>query len=115
MNELKKLMVMLNQFYKEREWEQFHSPKNISMALVAETAEILEIFQWSTEKQSGELDDKKIAQLKEEIGDVMIYLLNLSSKFNINPVEAAFEKMRINAIKYPVELSKGNSKKYNEL
>jgi len=114
MNNYDKLETTIKEFVAQRDWEQFHSPKNLSMALAGEAAEILEIFQWLTEEQSRTLDDKKKEMLRQEIGDVMVYLINLSSKFDINPVEAALYKMELNAKKYPVELAKGNMKKYTE-
>lgn len=114
MDKMQELAEIIRKFVSERDWEQFHSPKNLSMALSAETAEIMEIFQWMTEEQSFKLEDKKLEHLKQEIGDVMIYLLNLSAKFNIDPVQAAMNKMEINRVKYPMEKVRGSSKKYNE-
>ena len=108
------LKNIINKFVANRNWNQFHSPKNLSMALSAETAEIIEIFQWLSEEQSYKLDKTKREMLKQEIGDVMIYLTNLASKYNIDPIEAALNKMELNAKKYPVAKSKGNMKKYNE-
>ena len=101
-------------FARERDWEQFHSPKNLAMALSVEVAELLEIFQWLSEKESYQLTEKQLGQLKEEIGDVMTYLTGLAARFNLNPIECAREKMEINKLKYPVERVKGSSKKYNE-
>ncbi|HED10287.1 MAG TPA: nucleotide pyrophosphohydrolase [Caldithrix abyssi] len=101
-------------FARERDWEQFHSPKNLAMALSVEVAELLEIFQWLSEKESYQLTEKQLGQLKEEIGDVMTYLTGLAARFNLDPIECAREKMEINKLKYPVERVKGSSKKYNE-
>lgn len=111
---MQQLIKQIRAFIDERDWEQFHSPKNLSMALSAEVSEIVEIFQWMTEKQSYELDEKKIAHLREEIGDVLIYLVELASKFNIDPIEAAKSKIKLNERKYPAEKVKGKMKKYNE-
>ena len=112
---MNELILKLREFAKERDWEQFHSPKNLSMALSVEVAEILEIFQWLTEDESRNLDHKKLEKVKEEIADVMIFLTMLSDKFGIDPIAAAKEKIEINKGKYPVKLSKGKSEKYTEL
>ena len=108
------LVKRLRRFAEEREWEQFHSPKNLSMALSVEVAEIVEHFQWLTEEESRCLGDDKRAELAEEIGDVMIYLVNLSDKLGIDPLRAASEKLDKNEKKYPAGLVKGKSLKYTE-
>lgn len=108
------LVQKLRDFAKERDWEQFHSPKNLAMALSVEAAEILEMFQWMTQEQSRNLSSDKLVKLKEELGDVMIYLTSLSEKFGIDPIKAAKEKIEINERKYPAEKVKGKSEKYNE-
>lgn len=108
------LIQRLRIFAKEREWEKFHSPKNLAMALSVEVSEIAELFQWLTEEESYNLTAEKLQQLKEEIGDVMIYLAKLADKFGIDPIEAAKEKIEINEKKYPAEMVKGKAKKYNE-
>ena len=114
MKNIKKLSENIERFVYEREWNQFHSPKNLSMALSAETAEIMEIFQWLKEEQSCNLDKTKKEMLRQEIGDVMIYLINLASKFDIDPIKAALYKMELNVKKYPIEKAKGSMKKHNE-
>jgi dCTP diphosphatase len=101
-------------FIEERDWEQFHSPKNLAMALSVEASEIVEHFQWLTEEQSKNLPSEKMAKIREEIGDVMIYLTELADKLGIDPVEAARAKVAINEQKYPVELVKGKASKYTE-
>jgi dCTP diphosphatase len=101
-------------FIEERDWEQFHSPKNLAMALSVEVAEVVEHFQWLTEKQSRNLSPEKLAEIREEIGDVMIYLTELAEKLGINPVEAAKAKVEINTKKYPASLVKGKASKYTE-
>lgn len=111
MDDLKKL---LSEFREERDWAKFHSPKNLAMALSVEVSELLEIFQWMTEEESSRPAPAKLEKVKEEIGDIMIYLTFFCDKFNIDPVEAAKKKMEINKEKYPVELAKGNAVKYNE-
>ncbi len=104
----------LRLFVKERDWEQFHSPKNLSMALSVETAEVVELFQWLTQEQSKNLSPEKRQALADEIGDVLIYLTMLADKFGIDPMEAAKEKMKKNIVKYPANKVKGKSGKYTE-
>ncbi len=111
---MKELIQKLKEFTEERDWEKFHSPKNLSMALSVEVGEIVEIFQWMTQDQSGNLRPEKLEQLKEEIGDVMIYLTSLADKFGIDPLEAAKQKVEINKRKYPEDIVKGRSEKYTE-
>lgn len=101
-------------FVEERDWEQFHSPKNLAMALSVEVAEIVEHLQWLTEEQSGKLPPEKVAEIREEIGDVMIYLIELAEKLGIDVVEAARAKMEINGNKYPAELVRGSASKSTE-
>ena len=112
---MKELIRKLRNFAAEREWQQFHSPKNLAMALSVEAAEIVEIFQWLTQEQSYNLDAADREHLAEEIGDVLIYLTCLAGRFNINPLEAAHAKMVKNAEKYPVAKARGIARKYNEL
>jgi dCTP diphosphatase len=111
---LEDLQTAIGTFIAERDWEQFHSPKNLAMALSVEVAEIVEHFQWLTEGQSRNLFPEKLAEVREEIGDVMIYLLELANKLGIDPVEAAKAKLEINKQKYPVDLVKGKASKYTE-
>ena len=110
---LKKLTEEISTFVQEREWQQFHSPKNLAMALSVECAELVEIFQWKTERESYTADRETLKKIEEEIGDIMIYLTTLSLKFNIDPLQAALEKMEINRAKYPAEKVKGSAKKYS--
>jgi len=109
------LKIKLRKFAKERDWEQFHSPKNLSMALTVETAELLEKFQWLTEEQSFQLSEKKKKEVEEEIGDILIYLVRIADQLNVNLLEASAEKLILNAKKYPVEKAKGRADKYTEL
>jgi dCTP diphosphatase len=111
---LEDLRRAISTFIQERDWEQFHSPKNLAMALSVEVAEIVEHFQWLTEEQSQNLPAEKLAEIREEIGDVMIYLTELADKLGIDPVEAAKAKVAINGQKYPAELVKGKASKYTE-
>lgn len=114
MNELDKIAETLEQFAIKRDWNQFHSPKNLSMALSVEVSELVEEFQWLTEKQSGELSQDKLNKVKDELGDIFIYLIRLSSKLGINLLSAANDKILKNEIKYPVEKARGNAKKYTD-
>jgi dCTP diphosphatase len=108
------LKQRLRAFARKRDWEQFHSPKNLAMALSVEVAEIVELFQWLTEEASKALSADKRAELEEEIGDVMIYLVNLADKFDIDPLGAALKKLEKNEKKYPAQTVKGKSLKYTE-
>ena len=112
---MKELIKKLRKFADERDWEQFHSPKNLSMALAVEVGEILECFQWLTEEQSRNLDSEALRRVKEEIGDVQIYLARLADQLGFSPLEAAEEKLKQNIRKYPVGTVKGKAKKYTEL
>ena len=114
-NPMQELIKKLRKFAKERAWEQFHSPKNLSMALAVEIAELMEHFQWLTEEQSSNLDQKTLAKVKEEIGDIQIYLARLADQLDINPILAAKEKLQKNAEKYPIEKAKGRANKYTDL
>lgn len=109
------LQVALRQFAEEREWGQFHSPKNLACALSVEAAELLEHFQWLTDEQCRQLSDDKTIAVAEELADVFLYLLSLSDRLGVDLMEAAWRKIHINAAKYPVERAKGSIKKYTEL
>ena len=115
MTEMEKLRDQMREFARVRDWEQFHSPKNLAMALAVEAAELLENFQWLTEEQSRRLDAKAQAAVRAEIADVLLYLIRLGDQLGIDPVAAAQRKIVENARKYPVEKSRGNRKKYTEL
>ena len=115
MTELESLRDELRKFAAERDWDQFHSPKNLAMALSAEAGELLEVFQWLTPEQSGSLAPEKQAAVSAEIADVLLYVIRLSDKLGIDPLAAAREKLAENARKYPAEKARGNAKKYNEL
>src|SRR5215203_882827 len=108
------LRSTIGAFIRERDWEQFHSPKNLAMALSVEVAEIVEHFQWLTEQQSQNLPPEKLTEIREEIGDVMIYLTEFADKLGIDAVEAAKAKVEINRQKYPADLVKGKASKYTE-
>lgn len=112
--DLENLKLRLRRFAEERDWEQFHSPKNLSMALSAEVAEIVEHFQWLTEDQSRALPPDKLQEVETELADTLIYLIRLADKLDINLLDAAKRKIDINESKYPVDKAKGNARKYTE-
>ena len=114
-NKLDDLINKLRVFSNERDWDQFHSPKNLIMALTSEVGELSDIFQGLSEEQSKieNIDSKSLEKTKEEIADVFLYILRIADKLNIDLEREAVKKIRINAEKYPIELSKGNSVKYN--
>jgi len=111
---MEELIKNIRNFAQKRDWDQFHSPKNIAMALSVEVAEIVEHFQWLTQAESNNLDPVKLAEVKEEIADVMIYLTRLADRLGIDPVQAAEEKMQLNEKKYPVDKAKGSAAKYSD-
>ncbi len=113
--DIKEIQKRLRDFAGERNWEQFHSPKNLTMALSAEAAELLELFQWLTEEQSGKIVDSErdMALVREEVADVFIYLARLADKLGIDIEKEVFKKMALNEKKYPVELSRDTAVKYN--
>jgi NTP pyrophosphatase (non-canonical NTP hydrolase) len=104
----------LDRFAKDRDWQQFHSPKNLASALVVEAGELLEHFQWLTEEQSRELAPEKRDAVGAEVADVLLYLIQLATALGIDPVAAARAKLRLNELKYPVDRARGNSRKYDE-
>ena len=112
--DLNKYQNIIQQFADERNWEQYHNPKNLVMALSGEVGELTEIFQWQNEEESKNLSDKDLQSAKEEIADIFIYLLRISDKLGIYMEEAVNEKLEINANKYPVELAKDNAVKYSK-
>ena len=109
------LIESIRKFAKERDWEKFHSPKNLAMALSVEASEILEHFQWLTQAESRSLSPEKLAEVKDEIGDVLVYLLNLADKLGIDPIEAATGKMVKNAEKYPISAVHGRAVKHTQI
>lgn len=112
---LRYLAQQLDRFARDRDWQQFHSPKNLASALIVEAGELLEHFQWMTEEQSRALPPEKLAAVGAEIADVLMYLTQLANTLGIDPVAAAQAKLQLNELKYPVDRARGNSKKYDEL
>ena len=113
-NQLSSIQESLREFAIERDWEKFHDPKNLVMALSGEVGELTEIFQWISNEESNHLTDKQLKQVKEEIADVYLYLLRLADVTNVDLVEASKAKIEINRNKYPVSQSYGHSKKHTE-
>ena len=114
MSELFKVRDELRTFAAERDWDQFHSPKNLASALAVEAAELLEPFQWLTEEQSRNLSEKQLAAVKGELADVQIYLIRLADKLDVDLLEAVREKIVRNTEKYPANVFKGSARKYTE-
>ena len=107
MSEIKELMQEIVQFTEERDWDQFHSPVNLAKSIAIEASELLECYQWS--------DDADMTAVEEELADVLNYSLQMAAKLNLDPIEIVRKKMKLNALKYPVEKSKGRSDKYDQL
>lgn len=110
---LARLRRQLRAFADARDWQQFHTPKNLAMALSVEAAELLECFQWLTPEQSARLAPADRHAVEEEVADVLLYLLRLTDVMGIDPLQAAQRKMAVNARKYPVALARGSARKYS--
>lgn len=114
LKDLEQIRLRVDAFAKARDWDQFHSPKNLVMALSVEVAELLETFQWLTEDESKGLTSEQKTQVGEEIADVQVYLVRLADKLGIDIGNVVERKMLINAEKYPAEKVRGSAKKYTE-
>jgi NTP pyrophosphatase (non-canonical NTP hydrolase) len=112
--DLQELQQRLKRFAIERDWEQFHSPKNLSMALMVEASELAEHFQWLTQKQSQELPADKLEEVALEMADIFIYLMRLTEQLGVNLLDAVERKININEQRYPADKVRGSSKKYSE-
>lgn len=113
--DLSALSVRLKAFRDARNWDQFHSPKNLATALTVEAAELLEQFQWLSEAESASLSDEQLGRVRQEMADVLIYLVQLADRLSVDLMAAADEKLALNEAKYPVARSRGVSTKYTEL
>lgn len=111
---LEELRAELRQFAAERDWDQFHSPKNLAIAVSIEATELLEHFQWISEAESTVLNPEQKAKAREELADVLLYLVRLADKLGIDLMSAATEKIELNRAKYPIDRVRGSSKKYTE-
>lgn len=114
MHSLEDLKNQLRAFADARDWEQFHSPKNLAMAMIVEAAELTEHFQWLTEAQSHALEPEKREQVAQELADVLLYLVRLADRLDIDLMDAAQRKLVINAQKYPAAKVRGSAKKAGE-
>lgn len=114
-DDLDVLRRRLEEFAAKRDWDQFHNPKNLAMALAGEAGEVLEHFQWLTLEQAATLPAKTRAEVALECADVLLFLLRLCDKLDIDLVKAAHKKIVLNAKKYPVQKSRGKATKYNKL
>jgi len=111
---LRALQRRVAEFAAARDWETFHSPKNLAMALSVEAAELVEEFQWLTEEQSRALDAERRERVRLELADVFIYLLRIADKLGVDLVAAANDKIVLNEKKYPAERVRGDARKYTE-
>jgi NTP pyrophosphatase (non-canonical NTP hydrolase) len=108
------LRERISSFVEERDWAQFHTPKNLAMAMIVEAAELVEQFQWNTPQESQQLSPEKREAVSHELADTFVYLLRIAEVLGIDLIEAANIKIELNAKKYPVEKAKGSNAKYTE-
>ena len=111
---LQELILRLRQFASERDWDRFHSPKNLAMALTGEAGELAAEFQWLTESESQQLDSERLIRVQQEAADVLLYLVRLADKLQFDLLQAASQKIELNAAKYPADRVRGNARKYTE-
>jgi len=111
---LEQLRERLARFAAERDWEQFHSPKNLSMALIAEAAELVEHFQWLSQEQSHALAPDKEREVALELADILIYTIRCADRLDIDLVQAAWDKIEINEGRYPAEKVRGDARRAGE-
>lgn len=114
MKDLQELKQRIQQFARARDWDQFHSPKNLSMAMSVEVGELMEHFQWLSEQQSAQLDVETLNAVKDEIADIQVYLVRLADKLGVDILQAVEQKMQKNEQKYPADKVKGSAKKYTQ-
>jgi len=113
-SDLLRLRAIVRQFVDERDWDQFHTPKNLASALSVEAAELLEHFQWLQSGRLDELGAAKLQEVRHEMADVLVYLVRLADKLDVDLFQAVEEKMVLNRAKYPAELVRGDMRKYDE-
>ena len=114
MDSLSQIKERLREFANERDWDQFHSPKNLAMALIVEAAELVEHFQWLKEEESSSLPPDKLIEVEHELADIQIYLIRLADKLDVDLMKAVASKIELNEKKYPADKARGSSKKYTE-
>ena len=114
--DIRELQQKVIEFRNARDWAQYHNPKDLAISLSLEASELLEVFQWkdSQEVEAIKSDPARRRRVKEELGDILIYALNMCHAFGFDPSEVILEKVEINEKKYPVEKAKGNARKYTE-
>lgn len=108
------LRARIDAFVQERDWAQFHTPKNLAMAMIVEAAELVEQFQWDTPQESQQLPLEKLEAVSHELADTFVYLLRIAEVLKIDLIDAANAKIELNAKKYPVEKARGSNAKYTE-
>jgi NTP pyrophosphatase (non-canonical NTP hydrolase) len=113
-SDLARLRDLVREFVDERDWDQFHTPKNLSSALAVEAAELLEHFQWLRDGRAEELGEAKLREVQHEMADVLVYLVRLADKLDVDLMAAVQEKMVLNRAKYPADLVRGDARKYDE-
>jgi NTP pyrophosphatase (non-canonical NTP hydrolase) len=109
---LQELRTRINDFVAERDWAQFHTPKNLAMAMIVEAAELVEQFQWDTPQESQQLSSEKREAVSHELADTFVYLLRIAEVLNIDLIDAANQKIDLNAKKYPADKARGSNAKY---
>jgi NTP pyrophosphatase (non-canonical NTP hydrolase) len=114
MRDLEELRARVRAFVAERDWERFHSPKNLAMALSVEASELVELFQWLTEEESAALDPARRVRVSDELADVLWFLVRLSDRLDIDLLQAAERKLAANAAKYPADKVRGRADKYSD-
>ena len=114
MSELEELRVRISNFAKERDWDQFHSPKNLAMALIVEAGELLEHFQWLKQSESFELSPDKLEAVAEELADILVYLVRIADQIGVDLISATDKKIEANESKYPADKVRGSARKYTE-
>lgn len=112
---LEDLRLRMRRFADERDWQQFHSPKNLAIALSVEASELLEHFQWVTEESSRQMPEEAREPVRQELADVLLYLVRLADQLGVDLASAARDKIELNAKKYPIEKARGRSLKYTQL
>lgn len=113
-NDLAEIREIMRQFVSERDWDKFHTPKNLATALSVEASELLEPFQWLSSGDKSELDEAKLTAIRHEMADVLVYLVRLADKLDVDLFQAVQEKMVLNRAKYPADQVRGDSRKYTE-
>lgn len=113
-NDLTEIREIMRQFVSERDWDKFHTPKNLATALSVEASELLEPFQWLVSGDKSELDEVKLTAIRHEMADVLVYLVRLADKLDVDLLQAVQEKMVLNRAKYPADKVRGDARKYSE-